>query len=101
MRRGGEMRDEFLESRHVRRDAFQDEVDLARQHPALPHQRLAAHEFLESAQIRIRLARQMDGRKYRDVEAEPARIEQAAIALDVALLLQGADPAQAAARRNA
>ena len=51
--------------------------------------------------IGVGLARQMDGRKYRDVETELSRIEQPAIALDVAGLLQRPDAAQARRRRNA
>ena len=43
----------------------------------------------------------MHRRKHRDVEAEPARIQQAAIALDVTFFLQRPDPAQARRRRNA
>ncbi|MEY9222041.1 hypothetical protein ABH974_002464 [Bradyrhizobium ottawaense] len=43
------MRDEILEGRHVGGDAFEDEIDLARQHPALPHQGLGADELLEGA----------------------------------------------------
>ena len=101
MRRRGQVGDEILKRRHVGRDAFQDEIHLARQHPAFPHQRLGADEFLERAQIGVGLAGQMHGRKHRDVEAEPARIQQAAVALDVALLLQRPDPAQAGRRRNA
>ena len=52
------------------------------------------------AQIGVGLAGQVHRREHRDVEAEPARIQQAAIALDVALFLQRADPAQAGRRRN-
>src|SRR6202035_3112589 len=45
--------------------------------------------------------RQMDGGEHGDVEAEPARVEQSAVALDVALFLQRAHPAQAGRRRDA
>ena len=75
MRRRGQMRDEILKRRHVRRHAFQNEVDLARQHPALPHQRFGAHEFLERAQIGVGLAGQMHRGEHRDVKTEPARIQ--------------------------
>src|SRR3984957_8908982 len=98
---GRQVGDEFLEFLHVRRDAFQDEIHLARQHPAFPHQGLGAHEILERPQISLRLARQMDGGEHGDVEAEPARVEQSAVALDVALLLQRAHPAQAGRWRDA
>ena len=100
MWRGGEVRDELLKRRHVGRDAFQDEIDLARQHPAFPHQGFGSDELLEGAQIRIRLAREVDRSEYRHVEAEPAGIEQAAIALDIPLLLQRTDPPQARRWRN-
>jgi hypothetical protein len=101
MRRRRQVGDEILKRRHVGRDAFEDEVDLARQHPALPHQRLGADEFFERAQIGVGLARQMHGGEHRDVEAEPARIEHSAITEDVALFLQRSHPAQAGRRRNA
>src|SRR6516165_5763776 len=42
----------------------------------------------------------MYGGKHRDVETEPARVEQPAIAQDVAFLFQGPDAAQAGRRRN-
>ena len=80
--------------------AFQDEIDLARQHPAFPHQGLGAHERLERAQVGIGLARQVHRSEHRDVEAEPARIQQTAITLDIASLLERPDPAQAGRRRN-
>src|ERR1700722_1217296 len=43
----------------------------------------------------------MHGGEHRDVETEPARIQQSAIALDVAGFLQRSHPAQAGRRRNA
>src|SRR5258706_591585 len=52
-----------------------NEVDLARQHPAFPHQRLGAHELLECPQVGIGLAGQMHGSEHRDVETEPARVQ--------------------------
>ena len=35
---GGELGEEPLKRREIRRHALQDEIDLARQHPALAHQ---------------------------------------------------------------
>ena len=75
MRRRGQMGDEILKRRHVGRHAFQDEIHLARQHPAFPHQRLGAHEILERAQIGVGLAGQMHRSEHRDVKTEPARIQ--------------------------
>src|SRR6202011_2819742 len=46
MRRRRQIGDEVLKRRHIAGHAFQDKVDLSRQHPALPYQRLGAHEFL-------------------------------------------------------
>ncbi|MEY9222040.1 hypothetical protein ABH974_002463 [Bradyrhizobium ottawaense] len=43
----------------------------------------------------------MHGGKYGDVEAELAGVQQAAIAVDIALLLQRPDAAQAGRRRDA
>jgi hypothetical protein len=100
MRRRGQVRDEILKRRHVGRHALQDKIDFARQHPALPHQGLGAHELLERAQIGIGLARQMHRSEHRDVESQPARIQQAAVAQDVAFFLQRPHPAQAGWRRN-
>jgi hypothetical protein len=97
---GGQVGDKILEGRHVGRDAFQDEIDLAGQHPALPHQRLGTDELLEGAQIRFGLAGEMHCGEHRDVEAELSRIQEPAVAVDVALLLQRPDPAQAGRGRN-
>ena len=101
MRRGGELADEFLEGGHVRRHALQNEVDLARQHPAFPHQRLLADKVLECLEIGIGLARQMHRGEHGDVEAEQPRIEQAAVTLDVTGLFQRPHPTQAGRRRDA
>jgi len=101
MRRRCQIGDEILERRHVGRHAFQDEVDFARQHPAFAHQRLGAHEILERAQIGVGLAGQMHRCEHRDIETEPARIQQSAIPLDIAGFLQRSHPAQAGWRRNA
>ena len=60
----------------VRRDAFQDEVDLARQHPALAHQRLRAHESLERREVGLGLARQVHHGEDRDLVAEQLLVEQ-------------------------
>ena len=76
MRRRGQMGNKILERRHVRRDAFQDEIDLARQHPAFPHQRFRAHELLEGPQIGVGLAGQMYRGEHRDVESKPVRVEK-------------------------
>src|SRR5215212_1207561 len=94
MRRRRQMGDEILKGCHIRRHAFQNEVDLARKHPALAHQRLGPHELLEGAQVGFGLAGQMHGCEHGDVKAEPARIEKPAIALDVALFLERSHPAQ-------
>src|SRR5271168_3118660 len=101
MRRGREMRDEILKRRHVGRDAFQDEVDFARQHPAFPHERFGADESFERLQVRLRLARQVHRSKHRHVEAEPARVQQAAVTLDVARLFERTYTAQAGRRGDA
>ena len=99
--RGGELLDEGLEGLQIRRDAFEHEVDLAREHPAFAHQRLRAHELLESGKIGFRLARQMHHGEHRHLVAELLLVEQRAVALDVAGLLQRAHAAQAGRRRNA
>ncbi len=56
MRRAGQFGDEGLEGLEVRRHAFEHEVDLAREHPALAHQRLLAHEILERREVGLGLA---------------------------------------------
>ena len=59
MRRAGEFGDESLERFEIRRHAFEDEIDLARQHPAFAHQRLLAHDMPRRLEIGFRLAGQM------------------------------------------
>src|SRR5262249_28899759 len=81
--------------------AFEDEIDLARQHPALAHQRLRAHEALERHEIRLRLAGEMDHGEDRDLVAELFLVEQRAVTLDVAGLLERPDTPQAGRRRDA
>ena len=51
MRRAGQLGDEGLEGLEVRRHAFQNEVDLARQHPAFAHQRPFAECWMLSGEI--------------------------------------------------
>ena len=91
---------EVLKGRHVRRHAFQNEIDFAGQHPAFPDQRLVADEFLKAAQIGLGLAGKMHRGKHGDIETEPPRIEQTAIALDVTFFFQGPHPSQTGRRRN-
>src|SRR5437016_3795595 len=55
-RRAGELGDERLKRFQVRRYAFDDEIDVARQHPAFADERLGAHEFLERVEIGFGLA---------------------------------------------
>ena len=101
MRRAGELGDEGLEGLEVRRHAFQHEVDLAGQHPALAHQRLLAHEILERLEVGLGLAGEVDHGEHRDLVAEQLLVEQRPVALDEARLLQRPHPAQAGRRRNA
>ena len=71
---------------------------------SIQHSRTSGSARTKSSNARrsgIRLAGQMDRGEHRDVEAEPARIQQAPVALDVAVFLQRADTAQAGGRRNA
>ena len=100
MRPGCEPRYKFLKGRHVGRDAFEDEVNVAGQHPAFAHHRLGAHIGLKGAQIGLRLTGEMDQREHRDLETQLAAVEQAAIAGNIARFLQRPDPAQAGRRRN-
>ena len=60
----------------VRRHAFEDEIDLARQHPAFAHQRLRAHELLEGREVGLGLARQVHHGEDRDLVAELLLVEQ-------------------------
>ena len=101
MRRAGEFGDESLKRLEIGRDAFEDEIDLARQHPAFAHQRLLAHIGLEGIEVGFRLARQMHHGEGDELVAEPLLVEQAAIALDEARLLQRPHPPQTGRRRNA
>ena len=64
----------------VGRDAFEDEVDLAQQHPAFPNQRLAAHESLEGLKVGLGLARQMYHSERDHLAAQLLLVEKRAIA---------------------
>ncbi len=101
MRGGGQFRHEGLKGLEIGGDAFEDEVDLPGQHPAFAHQRLVAHEILERLQVGLGLAGEVHHGEDRHLVAEQLFIEQGAVALDVAGLLEGAHPAQAGRRRDA
>src|SRR5580704_2456799 len=101
VRLGGEPRDEILKRGEIGRDTFQEEIDLARKHPAFPHERFAAHEILERLEIGFGLARQMHHGKNGDLVAELLFVEQRPVALDVARLLKRTDTAKAGRRGNA
>jgi len=76
MRRGGELGDEGLEGFQIRRHAFENEVDLPRQHPAFAHQRLCAHEILEGFEVGIGLAGEVDHGEDGHFVAETLLVEQ-------------------------
>ena len=101
MRRCGQLRDEGLECLEIGRHAFEDEVDLAGQHPAFAHQRLGAHEILERLEVGIGLARQVHHGEDGHLVAEELLVEQRTIAFDVASLLECAHPAQTGRSRDA
>src|SRR6202044_1432446 len=71
------------------------------QHPAPPHQRLAAHEALERLEVDLSLARQMHHRERDHLATEFLLIQEGAVAADIACLLEGTDAAQARRGRNA
>src|SRR5437764_474023 len=60
-----------------------------------------AHEVLECRKIGLGLACEVHHREHGDVEAEQLLVEQSAVALDEASLLQRPHPAQAGRRRDA
>ncbi len=62
---------------------------------------MSGAELLERAQVRVGLAGQMHRGEHRDVETETAGVQQSAITLDIAGLLERPHPAQAGRRRNA
>ena len=101
MRDRREVGHEGLKLGQVGRHAFEDEIDLARQHPAFPNQRLAAHESLERLQVGLGLARQMHHGERDHLAAQLLLVEKRAIAANVAGLLEGAHTAQAGRRRDA
>src|SRR5579885_1110259 len=86
--RRGEFFDKCLEGLQIWRHAFEREVDLARQHPALPYQRLRTHEIFEGGEISLRLACQMHHGEHGDLIAELFFVEQRAVSLNKARLLQ-------------
>src|SRR5215471_179721 len=90
--------DEGLERRQVARDAFQQEVDFAREHVALTNLWPSSDPLLEVLEIRIMLARESDEDETRDFEAERPGVEIGVIALDIARLLERAHAPQAGRR---
>src|SRR5262245_32414034 len=99
--RGREFFDKGLKRFQVGGDALEHEINFARQHPALPHQGLRAHELLESDEICLRLAREMHHCEHGDLVAELLLIEQRTVSFDVSGLFKRAHAAQARWRRNA
>src|ERR1700687_3730473 len=93
--RGGEFGEESLKCREVGGDALQNEIDLARQHPALAHQGPFADGFVEGGEISLRLAREVHHDEYGDLVAEAFFVEQRPIAADDARVLKGAHSPQA------
>jgi len=71
VRRRGQMGDEIRKRRHVRRHAFQNKIE---SNHSIQHSRTkgGAHEFLERAKIRLRLARQVQGGEHGDVRIRAA-----------------------------
>src|SRR6516225_7189373 len=100
MRGGGELGHEALKGLQIRGYAFEYEVDLAREHPALAHQRLPAHELFELLEVGVGLARQVHQREHRDVIAQELGVEERPIALDVAGLFERAQTSQARRGRD-
>ena len=97
----GQVGHEGLKLGQIGRHAFEDEVDLARQHPAFADQRLAAYVGLERLEIGLGLAREMHHGERDHLAAQLLLVEERAIAANVAGLLEGAHPAQAGRRRDA
>jgi hypothetical protein len=93
--RGGQrLGKELLEGRQVGGDAFEDEIDLAVQHVAFPHQRPGAGAGLEGREIGFGLAGEADHGEDLHLEAECPGVERCVIAVDQSHLLERADPAQ-------
>jgi hypothetical protein len=99
--RGGKLGDEGLEGLEVRGHAFEDEVDLPRQHPAFAHQRLRTHEIFEGFEVGIGLAGEVDHGEDGHFVAETLFVEQRTITLDVAGLLERAHAPEAGRSGNA
>ena len=100
VRQRGELADQRLEAGEVRRHAFQDEVDVAGERPALAHRRPALDARLEAGKLRLPLRRELDHREEHHLVAEHLRVEQRPVAPDVAGLLERPHPAQARRRRE-
>lgn len=74
---------------------MEHEVGFARHHPGAAHDRPAAGAVGEGFQVDFRLAVEADEAEGDDVHAERWRVEQRAVALDDALVLEALDAAQA------
>ena len=99
--RGQALGEKTLEGGEVRRDAFQDEIDLAVEHVALAHQRPLGDAGLERPQIRLGLAVQPHHGEHGDVKAQILLGQLRVIAADQPRLFQGPHPAQAGRRGDA
>ena len=101
MRRGGQfVRQELLEDFKIRRDDFQDEIDLAVQHVAFAHQRPASATILEGLEIVVVLAVQGHEREDGDRQAERLGVEARVVALDEARLLESTHAPEARGGRD-
>src|SRR5829696_6060151 len=101
VRQSRQIRDEPLERRQVRRHALEDEIDVARELPAFPHEGPPLHLALERGELPLSLRLKLDHREAHDFETERLRIQHGAVALDDTGALERTDPAQARRRREA
>ena len=84
----------------VRRHAFQDEIDVAGEGPALAHGRPVPDPRLERREFVLALRRELHHGEADDLVAEGLRVEQGAVAPDDAGLLQRPHAPQAGRRRQ-
>ncbi len=91
---------EVLEARQVFRDAMQQEVAIARDHPCLAHQRPLCRGSGERLQVGFRLVLEADHAEGNQIEAELRAVQHRVIAFDDAGFLELAHATQARRSRD-
>lgn len=95
------MNDKILKAGEIRCHAFQNEINLSRQHVTLADDRPRPGPFLKGHEVRFRLTDEPDHRKGGEFVANLLLVKKHAVTLDDTGFLQRANPAQTWRRRYA